>query len=444
MRFHCLDLGVARFMDGGFFYAIPGKFNLAHLQSGASKLLEIWPELNSRLNIVGGRLSENRDNGRVLAWQSKTMPHSLSEVFPSVTNNLKGVTPGIDLDTLLSFPASATDLLNPPILSITAILLRDACLLAFSMQHPLCDATGLHHIADGYFSILSGRPVDPLSSRGEIALKDEKTPLGTDHEQSSSPGLPSEFTQLQIRANAVGWGSLIQGSLKAAFSKSQQLSSSFRISSSMLEELRKQARMDGLDITLNDLIMAIVMTASTASPSWKRLAHDSTQYPTVAFVLNIRRQIEHDVEVHNPFVFIEIPHPSLATGHTSGSPTQTLIALAAHVRKTIRNARSMDCLHPLIELHRNANGKPMVSQSMFLVTSWGDLPVWQKSFPIEKKTVEPEYVHPFLRTPALFRKFGVGRDNYLIISLDKQGGFWLHGKLEGAVWDELAKIAPGK
>lgn len=159
-------------------------------------------------------------------------------------------------------------------------------------------------------------------------------------------------------------------------------------------------------------------------------------------MLNIRRQIEHDVDLHNPWVIIQVPSPTLRPATATDSESQTLIRLAVHVRETIHNARSFSCLRDIIEHHRNARGQPMLLDTMFLVTSWSQqTSLYQTEFQISKEfKTQPVYVHPFVRMPGLFRKFGMRMENTLITSEDGKGGFWVHGCLEGAVWTEFANI----
>lgn len=67
---------------------------------------------------------------------------------------------------------------------------------------------------------------------------------------------PNDFTKLQLRITRVGWGPLILSGAKQVFSCSKQTESRYRIPSFVLNDLKAQAMKDGLNITLNDLLMA--------------------------------------------------------------------------------------------------------------------------------------------------------------------------------------------
>lgn len=52
MDLHCLDLGIARFMEFGVILAIPGTPSLETLHTAAVELCAVWPILNKRLDIL--------------------------------------------------------------------------------------------------------------------------------------------------------------------------------------------------------------------------------------------------------------------------------------------------------------------------------------------------------------------------------------------------------
>lgn len=88
---------------------------------------------------------ENTDDevSRRLFWRSKILSCSLGDFLLPTRNRSGTYTPKEDIESLLAFPNDMKDLLRPPVLSIKAAFLDNACLLGFYVQHPLCDADGM-------------------------------------------------------------------------------------------------------------------------------------------------------------------------------------------------------------------------------------------------------------------------------------------------------------
>ncbi|KAJ5742061.1 hypothetical protein N7533_011470 [Penicillium manginii] len=285
-------------------------------------------------------------------------------------------------------------------------------------------------------SVLAGRSARPFLPRFSIVLKDNDQSLETSDIKLSTSISPAKLAQLQLETVLVGWKPLIRAGIKQTFSSSQQVQSSYRVSSSVINNFRLQAMENGQRVTLNDLLMAFIWKASTASQSWKQ---DSShqRYPAFSFVLNIRRQIKQDTDLHNPWVIVQVPKPP----HNSSLGVKNIIDLAAHIRETIRHARTTDCLRPIIDHHKRSLGKPLMLDTELLVTSWSHICLYKTDFQLGKNpTIQPEYVQPFVRMPGLFRKLGMRIENTVVTSQDGNGGFWIHGNLEEVVWGSLASI----
>ena len=95
---------------------------------------------------------------------SKVYDHSLDEYIPGLSQNLDNFDNLVD--PLFDFPVSWRDMIAPPVLTMSAIALRDACLLKISVQHALCDATGVFDICDlrWCFLMYSYRPLQYRTS----------------------------------------------------------------------------------------------------------------------------------------------------------------------------------------------------------------------------------------------------------------------------------------
>jgi hypothetical protein len=65
----------------------------------------------------------------------------LDEYLPGLSQDLD--TFDSPVDSLFDFPVSWRDMITPPVLTMSVMVLRDACLLKISIQHVLCDATGV-------------------------------------------------------------------------------------------------------------------------------------------------------------------------------------------------------------------------------------------------------------------------------------------------------------
>jgi hypothetical protein len=74
-------------------------------------------------------------------FRSKSCAYSLNEYLPGWSQDVHTLESPLDL--LFDLPVSWKDMIFPPVLSMSAIALHDACLLKISVQHALCDATGI-------------------------------------------------------------------------------------------------------------------------------------------------------------------------------------------------------------------------------------------------------------------------------------------------------------
>lgn len=52
MALHCLDLGVSRFLQFSATLVFSGEADLKHLRGNAVELLQTWPSLQERVNLL--------------------------------------------------------------------------------------------------------------------------------------------------------------------------------------------------------------------------------------------------------------------------------------------------------------------------------------------------------------------------------------------------------
>lgn len=120
-------------------------------------------------------------------FQSKVCDDLLDEYLAGLSRDLDTFDSPVDL--IFDFPISWGDMIAPPLLSMSVIALRDACVLKISV-HASCDVTGLvldrrltmgfskstsigpYNIIQAYYSLLRRESVKPLTPRSAIKLAD--------------------------------------------------------------------------------------------------------------------------------------------------------------------------------------------------------------------------------------------------------------------------------
>ncbi|PTU20617.1 hypothetical protein P175DRAFT_0531957 [Aspergillus ochraceoroseus IBT 24754] len=366
---------------------------------------------DSRVNAMlhqRDRVIDNHQGEDLSFWQSKEIDQCLGDFIPDLDQQRTGFphprSQGIQ--HLFNFHPSLKDLLTPPVFSLKAIRLQDACLLGFLVQHTLCDAYGRF--------ILPGQR--------EIC-KDETY-------------APARLAKLQLNVTQVGWRSFLSAGIRQFWGPSRSVERTLLIPNEKLNILQEECIKAGVKVTTQDLMMACIYQASTAGPSCKQLGKESHGFPPFSFVMTIRRQIAGDSELHNPFVVVAVPAPKI----TPSSEISTIISLATHIRSTVVNARSLECLNPLVNQYRDARGKPLILSSPVPVTwvsSWTHLPWYDLELQTGKQaTARPEYMQGFLRSSGVLNNLGQRVENLLFTWKDPRKGIWIYGNVE----EELGRL----
>lgn len=163
--------------------------------------------------------------------------------------------------------------------------------------------------------------------------------------------------------------------------------------------------------------------------------------PPFNVVLNIKDLLKENTQLHNPFININVPPPTI----TAASKTEAILNLATHIRSTIVNARSKDCLSRVLDKHQRFQGNPIGTRdqgSKFLtvfVSSWAHLPLFDLELQLGASTrARLCYMEPDIAPAEILRRVGCKKlANVLETWKDGKGGFWVHGALEKEVWSEL-------
>lgn len=177
------------------------------------------------------------------------------------------------------------------------------------------------------------------------------------------------------------------------------------------------------------------------SPTWRKVAKDGKEMPPFNIILNIKNLLKENTQLHNPFIGVNVPPPAI----TATSETEAILNLAAHMRSTIVNARSRDCLSRVLDKHQRFQGKPIGTRNLgskfptVFVSSWAHLPLFDLELQLSaSKRARICYMEPDIAAAEIFRRAGCKKlANILETWKDGKGDFWVHGVLEKKVWSEL-------
>lgn len=163
--------------------------------------------------------------------------------------------------------------------------------------------------------------------------------------------------------------------------------------------------------------------------------------PPFSVVLNIKNLLKENTQLHNPFINVNVPPPTI----TATSKTEAILNLAAHIRSTIVNARSKDCLSRVLDKHQRFQGNPIGTRDQgskfptVFVSSWAHLPLFDLELQLSASTrARLCYMEPDIAPAEILRRVGCKKlANVLETWKDGKGGFWVHGALKKEVWSEL-------
>ncbi|KAF3404893.1 hypothetical protein DPV78_003407 [Talaromyces pinophilus] len=434
-QFHLLDLQIAKFTEFGVCMIFSRAADLDHLRNSSEKLVEQWPILGARINLLD---YQPRYHSKICVnFRTKICDYSLDEYLPGLSQDLD--TFDSPFDPLFDSPVSWRDIISPPVLSMSAIALRDACLLKISVQHALCDATGLYNIIQAYCSLLRRESVKPLTPRSTIKLADNSARIMPD--SLTSEPISARLAQFQITTSQLGWRPVLSAFFKSALFKPKHRKI-FRTPILDDNQLVK-ARTANERVTTHDLLMAYLWKASAASPSWKQRRNDrQNRYPPFSFALSIEQHLYSTSELHNRWVVVNVPNPK----QTTNNEEEDVVQMACHLRSTIINARSSAYLQPILDYYEKANDVPIMPWKDGLSTgifcsSWSQNLLCNMKFKLgETPEVQPMYTQAYVGPPPILRSLRQSLDNTVLTWKDRENCFWLSGTLDNEVWTELDRL----
>ncbi|GFN11024.1 uncharacterized protein AtWU_00820 [Aspergillus tubingensis] len=347
------------------------------------------------------------------------------------------------LRDLTSVPRSIYTTLFPPVCTLTAACLEDACVLKFTFQHAFCDGLGMAMIGWAYAALLSGNPIDIPDFHRPVTLRFDAAPNSPSdphrcHDPSPSTlstgsnrlfsGRPSHFTL------GVLWHRLAPASCGNTGS-----SRMMHIPALVIDQIAYHATKQDIRISRVDILMALILQANVrAFPNDPR----TTSYP-LGFMLNFNHLLVNPAKFHNSFWPVPIPRPpDLDPSQVSHEST---INLAAHIRRVTRVAQSAECLQAFNVQYQKMGPWHLwhpravsPSHPRTIVSSMAQL----NPYDLETNSgVRPLLFDVRIETMDLAQYVGIYLHGAISVNVDRKGtGFCLTGSLHPDLWRELEMI----
>ncbi|PKY09302.1 hypothetical protein P168DRAFT_301837 [Aspergillus campestris IBT 28561] len=366
---HCLDLAGQQVFQGSVLLIFCGQLDLGKLYACHRQLLEAWPLLATRLNMVRSRFIPS-PNAVENSWLAKSIPETLDSCMPSLAQCADSLACLSDADratlrSLLRFPYRLSTLLFPPVLSAKVVGFKDGWIFESIIQHPLCDAAGHHHILKAYTTLLKGTPIPYTIHRRPAQPQlgnEEKPPLDT---PQANAALTKEMINMLPSVCGAGWIGFLWMMIWVWFLRLTQIDprveKTVHVPASVIDRLAAGAEGRGLKVTRGDLLMGIVRRAMTK-------AFPSDPNAVFRFSMNIARDLEPQspADLHNPFWIIFVPPcmsvsdntPSKHHHEDEKNEDNHIITQSTTLRTVIHTARSAPFQHAYLAMHAKMATKP--------------------------------------------------------------------------------------
>ncbi|KAL2810296.1 hypothetical protein BJX63DRAFT_402298 [Aspergillus granulosus] len=440
-----LDLSVGRFLEFSFTLVYQEVYAEEDLQHAARALLAKYPVLGARMNFLRAKLRP-RDSMNIL--QSRHISKALADIvdiasLTRVDSNAK------ELDKLFTFANGLRQSLQQSVVLIRAVFLKDATVIRFITQHPLCDASGAYAIATAYTSILNGseppeisfdRPVPKLKDSFTRATPPPHSP--TPQERPSVLDRTRPLFRWNLRELNKNHMKLVLRDL--LHPSHRRVDNTVYVPEEKIRAWRENAREHGLDVTEHDLLSAFIYQAS----------YEPHAKQAFTLLLSIRRELEDETPMHNSCLVIPIDVAS-ASAHTQSKETSaspTLPRIAAEVRRTILESRKPDMLPQLFEHYSKPRKYPMVPRlygtkaSQSIVTSWTHL----QFFELGIHETKPTFVTGSVDMCKVYKKLGAEIEDCAITwrsrptNIGEGSGYLIRGRLHREAWRKMEEVLDGK
>ncbi|RDW58560.1 uncharacterized protein DSM5745_11251 [Aspergillus mulundensis] len=435
-----LDTSLSRFLEFSITLVFPQVYGEDELHGAAQSLLEQWPILSSRLNLLRTDLRASKPGQQPHIFKGNHIDKKLSDVVDVSSINLEHASASPSdtvkrLDSLLNFGNGLNKALRGQVFIVRAVFFLEATVIRFTFQHPLCDASGAHEIAKAYCDILNGNTVEKISfTRFPLTLQDSNSE-GAEEKENNAPVIPTVADTARPIFHW-SWRYMLRKGTKLLLRdlrrpSCQRVDRTLYIPPVQMETWKEEARRANISVTEHDLLTAFIyQSCYQRSPT-------CTQ--DFSLILGIRRYLEHQTPLQNACFVLPVAIDYLYNSQKFDLPP--LPELAAEIRRTILEARQPQTLSALLEFHSRSTKTPMIprwigrDQPQVAVTSWTDLGLYD----LDIRGSKPVFVHGQLDLWGVLKKFGLGMDDIVITwkGPEHEGGYWIRGRLNASAWENM-------
>ncbi|PYH44668.1 uncharacterized protein BP01DRAFT_423905 [Aspergillus saccharolyticus JOP 1030-1] len=424
MKLSPLEFSFSRQLEVFLTVVLPITLTVEECQAATEAMVGEYPILATRLDRTRSTFTKGRREkaGRSGIFQATTADGDLEELVPSQVPSPAFYDPQL-LEALFQSNLSKHD--GQRALSIRTVHLRDACVLRFIVQHALADAGGVHWIAETYCAFLSGTHHHHHPTvRPDFLLKPEVIQAGAEMAADGLHPIAARYSQ----GFRVSWASFLAAYLRQRFwalcpTSARRVRKMLFVPQSCIDDWMVQAQSQGVQVTEHDLLMAFVYQG----------AHTG-----LIFTLNIQSHLASvKGALTNPW--INVPVEPVATTN--------LVQTAAHVRRTIQQAREPACVAQIIGQHVPVRNTPAVPKGYgsrtprVALTSWSHLP-W---YDLEVKGTKPAWVVGDTQLSQLLTRMGVRMDDGLTTCQARsfagdgrrRSGYWVQGRVSDGIWTRM-------
>lgn len=429
-----LDMGYARPLE--FTLSVVVKTNPSPLdfQFAADTLVSQWPVLNLRMDPLKTRFLDPKDPGDLAeVWEGRTLKQELSDILQfSLEPDSPQLIDSETLDKALDFGYGISHAWKQRVFSIRTVGLIDACIIGFKFLQPLCDANGAHQIVQAYCSLLRGeRITHTLYDRPPLSLKSEV--LEKCAEKVESHQIADLHKYSMRRTWVAGIGALgKQIARNICYPSARRIGKTLFIPRGRIQSWLEEAERIKAKVTEHDLLLAFIYQAALHPPT----AH------SFGLAIDISKQLQSEANLSNPWYMMPLPDPIPTSEYSSPS----LVRLAIHIRRAVREGQQPECIGEIVDQHKSLKKSPMVPKSYGgraaqpHIASWKSLSLYDLAIEGES----PLFVQGSVDYCGLLRETKTRLDDLLVTWKAQRrdgedGGYWVHGRLPEAVWRRMAE-----
>ncbi|PSS27477.1 hypothetical protein M430DRAFT_14748 [Amorphotheca resinae ATCC 22711] len=378
---HNLDLGAPRFLELQVTLVLRQLFDTELLKSTALALVATWPVLSKRINLARTEFLPSQEPELEGLWKERKLDKTFDEAFPGHKDAVaQHVVDSTILNQLVYFSEGLKDQLFPRALTIRVTSLNDACLIHFTVQHPLCDANGTYHIINAYCALLQGKTIEPLRPRQPLKLREENIPNSPPPQTKTEE--PTAVRHKIFFSN--GWIPLLMGGVRQRINQwrgPKRVERTALIPNFVIDKLAKDAEAAGIRVTKHDLLMAWIYKCTMPEMS-QLAAKKAAGPPQFSFVMNVGRLLQQNAEFHNLWLVIPTPDPEVE----ALPKCPPVIQAASHIRAAIVDARRPAPVQQIIDQHSNVRNSPLgpvdwgCQEPNVVVSSWTNIPLYDLDF----------------------------------------------------------------